>query len=88
MASPKGIDPKKDKIVFAGIPDWAVNLDWEYKSAILVYFMVKQIFESDEVKSTEETLQYLEGYFKGEDKAERAEFLMKLFLEHEVLKPA
>ena len=88
MASPKGIDPKRDKIVFAGIPDWAIDLDEEYKAAIFAYFISEQIFGTDEPETEEEIRESLSDCFDSEDNAERVEFLMKLFLEHGVLKPA
>ena len=87
MASPKGIDPKKDKIVFAGIPDWAVDLDWEYKAAIIAFFMVVQIKEIKNI-TAEKTRSLLSTGFKGSDKEERIAYLMKLFQEHGILKPA
>ncbi len=87
MASPKGIDPKKDQVFFVGIPDWAVDLDEEYKAAIFAFFMSEQIFGTDESETEEEIRENLSACFKGEDKSKRVEFLMKLFLEHGVIKP-
>ena len=69
---------KNDTVVFVGVPDWAVELRFPYRAAIMAHYMAAEIMGPPDIKTREVLIKSFRSMLGKHGTEEDAENIVSL----------